>query len=259
LPVVATNRSSHATVAGLDPAFNRDPFGVAIIGRAADGRLVCGPIWNVHARGAFEGPIDEIAAELKRYGVRRVVSDEFCQAPVLERLRHKHGLDAKVHTMTPQTKTAIFQGLRLSLYNDSQPLPDHPDLINELRRLRTKYTAGSAAVMNPRGAGSHGDMAQALALAVHEVSSVPDYTNFIERSQFGMFAAAPTKSKWILDQNADAAPRGVMGRYQPAANFTQEEQELLARLQELQDKQEPYQPRGWSRWSDFSFNGRYGY
>lgn len=46
-------------------------------------------------------------------------------------------------------------------------LSDVPAMIAE-RRLRTRYTAGQAAVVNPRVGGSHGDIAQALALAVWE-------------------------------------------------------------------------------------------
>ena len=38
-------------------------------------------------------------------------------------------------------------------------------LIAEMRRLRTKFSAGSAAVVVPRVAGSHGDRCQALAMA----------------------------------------------------------------------------------------------
>jgi hypothetical protein len=46
--------------------------------------------------------------------------------------------------------------------------------VQELRRLRTRYLAGHAAVVNPRVGGSHGDMAQALALAVMEQASYRD-------------------------------------------------------------------------------------
>jgi hypothetical protein len=38
-------------------------------------------------------------------------------------------------------------------------------LLEELRRLRTKYTAGSSSVVNP--GSSHGDLVQALAIAVY--------------------------------------------------------------------------------------------
>jgi hypothetical protein len=48
----------------------------------------------------------------------------------------------------------------------SLELYGEPTLLAELRRLRTKYRAGHAAVVNPRVGGSHGDLAQALALAV---------------------------------------------------------------------------------------------
>ncbi len=48
-------------------------------------------------------------------------------------------------------------------------LYEEPDLVAELRRLRTRYAAGRASVENPRVGGSHGDIAQALALAVYEL------------------------------------------------------------------------------------------
>ncbi len=97
-------------VAGLDPAFNRDPFGLALVGRTADGRLVVGPVQALHADGGFSGPVDEIAEVVRAYNAR-AVTDQFCQAPVSERLRH-HGLQVRINTMTPQTKTAIFSNLR---------------------------------------------------------------------------------------------------------------------------------------------------
>ncbi|HEY2940446.1 MAG TPA: hypothetical protein VGJ27_11585 [Gaiellaceae bacterium] len=70
--------------------------------------------------------------------------------------------------MTAASKTAAFKALRARLYLDGLELYDEPQLLAELRRLRTKYTAGQAAVVNPRSGGSHGDIAQALALAVLE-------------------------------------------------------------------------------------------
>ena len=54
------------------------------------------------------------------------------------------------------------------LHVDLLGLYDHPELLAELRRLRTRFAAGQAAVVNPHVGGSHGDLAQALALAVYE-------------------------------------------------------------------------------------------
>jgi hypothetical protein len=50
-------------------------------------------------------------------------------------------------------------------------LYDQPQLLAEFRRLRTRYAAGRSQVENPRVGGSHGDLAQALALVVYEQRS----------------------------------------------------------------------------------------
>jgi hypothetical protein len=47
-------------------------------------------------------------------------------------------------------------------------LPEHPQLLRELRAARTRYAAGRSSVVLPRIGGSHCDLAQALALAVYE-------------------------------------------------------------------------------------------
>jgi hypothetical protein len=167
----ASPKDARSWVAGLDPAFSRDPFGVALVGRNED-ELVIGPVRALQAAGEFSGPLDEVAMLAREYSAT-CVTDQFSSAAVIDRLRNVHGLQVKVNTMTAQTKTAAFQQLRASLYDGTLQLPDHPSLINELRRLRTRFTAGSAAILNPRVGGSHGDMAQALALAVHEATSVP--------------------------------------------------------------------------------------
>jgi hypothetical protein len=167
----ASPKDARSWVAGLDPAFSKDPFGVALVGRTED-ELVIGPVRALQAAGEFSGPLDEVAMLAREYSAT-CVTDQFSSAAVIDRLRNVHGLVVKVNTMTAQTKTAAFQQLRASLYDGSLRLPDHPPLVNELRRLRTKFTAGSAAILNPRVGGSHGDMAQALALAVHEATSVP--------------------------------------------------------------------------------------
>jgi len=152
-------------VAGLDPAFSRDPFGVALVGRSRGGAgLVVGPVRALRAEGEF-AVVDEVAAVCREFGAR-AVTDQFAAAAVVDRLRTA-GVDVDVHTMSAGSKTAIFQQLRAVLYGGLLALPDMPALEAELRRLRTRFSAGSAAVYNPRVGGSHGDMAQALAIAVY--------------------------------------------------------------------------------------------
>jgi len=167
-------------IAGLDPAFSSDPFGLAIVGtdaQVSDGRLVLGLArrWTPPKRKARsleeeraieDAVLDEVAAECLRYGAR-VVTDQFKAAGVADYLRRK-GVSVRTEAMTAPTKTAVFKALRARIYLEALELYDVPALVAELRRLRTRYTAGQAAVVNPRVGGSHGDIAQALALAVWE-------------------------------------------------------------------------------------------
>jgi hypothetical protein len=71
--------------------------------------------------------------------------------------------------MTAASKTTSFTALRARLNLGGLELYDAPGLVAELRRLRTRYAAGAASVVNPRAGGSHGDLAQALALAVYDL------------------------------------------------------------------------------------------
>jgi hypothetical protein len=66
--------------------------------------------------------------------------------------------------MAAASKSAAFSELSARLNTRSLELYDEAQLVAELRRLRTRSTAGSASVVNPRVGGSHGDLAQALAV-----------------------------------------------------------------------------------------------
>lgn len=166
-------------VAGLDPAFSSDPFGVAIVGRPLENsqRLVVAAVraWRPPRRKAasFEekAAIQEevmagISDFLAEYKVRTAITDQYAARPVLDRLG-RDGIYARQLAMSATTKTAIFAELRARLYSGELEVYDQPDLAAEMRRLRTKFTAGQAAVINPRVGGSHGDRVQALAMAVY--------------------------------------------------------------------------------------------
>ena len=184
-------KAARTWVAGLDPAFAKDPFGVALVGRTTDGMLICGPVRAFRARGEFAGPVDEVARIAKEYHAR-AVTDQFSSAAVLDRLRNTRGIGVRVRNMTAQSKSEIFQALRARLYDQSLLLPDNPGLVAELRRLRTKYSSGQASVVNPRVGGSHGDMAQALAMAVYELAR----TARVTRAPF--FSEPPEASRWAM-------------------------------------------------------------
>ena len=159
-------------VAGLDPAFaaRGDAFGVALVGRSRlqKDHLIVGEVLALRPEGDFTGALARCADIASLYGAR-LVTDQYSAAAVLDFLRRR-GLHVSQRSMTATSKTNIFGELRARLYERTLELPNHPGLLGELRRLQTRFRAGSAAVTNPRVGGSHGDMAQALALAVFEFS-----------------------------------------------------------------------------------------
>ncbi|MCL4290695.1 MAG: terminase family protein [Thermoleophilia bacterium] len=166
-------------VAGLDPAFSSDPFGLAIVGRdPADCRrlvLALAQRWRPPRRraGSFEerrtiedAVLDEVAEVCRRYRAR-AVTDQFAAPAVVSYLRQR-GVAVRVEPMTAQAKTQAYVELRARLNTSSLELYEESVLLGELRRLRSRYAAGRASVVSPRAGDSHGDIAQALALAVFE-------------------------------------------------------------------------------------------
>jgi hypothetical protein len=166
-------------IAGIDPAFSSDPFGLCIVGRhpADRGRLLLGcarawtptrrkPVSLEESRQVEDSLLAEVAAVCQRFGAR-VVTDQYKSAGVADRLS-RFGLYVRTEPMTAPSKDAAFGFLKGRLSDGTLELYEQPDLLAELRRLRTKYTAGRSSVVNPRVGRSHGDIAQALALAVYE-------------------------------------------------------------------------------------------
>jgi hypothetical protein len=162
--------------AGLDPAFSSDPFGLAIVGRdpRRPGKLIVGSVraWKAERPESFEERrlvedriLMEVAAECRRYKAP-AVTDQYAARAVVDRLQ-RAGVEVEAIPMSAATKTGAYGELRSLIYQGELELPDHPELIQELRRLRSRYTAGSASVVNPRVGGSHGDMAQALAISLY--------------------------------------------------------------------------------------------
>jgi hypothetical protein len=166
------------TVAGFDPAFSHDPAGLVIIGRDRHrpiGLVVAlARAWAPERHTSFEDRreredivLAEVAQVCRRYRVGKVCTDQFSALAVVNRLE-RAGLYVESNALTAPSKTAAFAEVRALLYSGGLELYQHPDLIAELKRLRSKFTAGSAAVVNPRVGGSHGDLAMALALAIYQ-------------------------------------------------------------------------------------------
>jgi hypothetical protein len=166
-------------VAGLDPAFASDPFGLVIVGRdpGEARRLVVGKVaaWEPRGRkatsleeqrGVEDAVLAEVAGTIRAYGAR-AVTDQYKASGVVERLR-RYGVSVRTEAMTAPTKDAAFGFLRARLNEGGIDLPENAELLRELRAVRTRYGAGRSSVVLPRIGASHCDRAQALAIAVYE-------------------------------------------------------------------------------------------
>jgi phage terminase large subunit-like protein len=158
---------------GLDPATSArgDGFGVAVVGRSTStaGQLVVGHIESFRPSGDVVADLARVSVVSKMFGCSRGATDQWSAEALIALLR-REGVSVAKRTMTPQSKSAVFSELKARIDLGELVLPDDPRLLGELRRVQLTERAGAAAVSIPRVGGSHGDAAQALALAVFELS-----------------------------------------------------------------------------------------
>ena len=196
-------------VVGFDPSFSRDPAAVAVVGRDFQerGLLVLAhaerwvPVRKKRWRTKDEQQaqerlvLDAVARLALRYRAK-VVTDQHLPGAVVAGLSER-GVRAQVRSWTSASKTEAFKAVRARVYARQLELYQEPQLLAELQRLRVNYRPGSAEVVNPRSGDSHGDMAVALALAVHELDtyggSDPDY----QRHYDELVAARPERARSI--------------------------------------------------------------
>jgi hypothetical protein len=168
-------------IAGLDPAFHADKFGVALVGESVEipGLLVLGRCEGVAAgakrrslalrRGREDATLERIAKLLEPYGPARVVSDQH-QADAIRSYFGRLGYAVTIMSTTAASQTAAFTSTRSRIVDGSLLLWEHPALIEELRRVRAR----GESIQLPKFGGSHCDIAAALALAVFQLRHVSD-------------------------------------------------------------------------------------
>lgn len=179
-------------VAGLDPAFHADRFGVALVGESATepGLLVVGALGGIEPgakrrslerrRGREDSTLAAAWELLEPYGPQ-IVTDQH-QADAVKSYFGRLGRSVKVINLTGPIQTAAFTSTRTRMVDGSLRLWRHEPLIEELRRVRAKDTE---TIYLPRFAGSHCDIASALALAVYEKKSYGVVLDAAPRSDAG--------------------------------------------------------------------------
>ena len=188
----------------IDPAFSRDPFGLAIVGRRREDReqLIVGHVQRwlapkpkrriIRSRSEetsyIEQTVAEVAAICARYGITRLISDQHL-AGTVESEFAKHGLRVKIAAWTDDSKTAAMRSLRALVNTNRILLPDDPVLISELGRVRTK--PGRDKIETPRTGDSHCDVALSVAACVLEHEARPPARPLRVSSVVGRLGRAP--------------------------------------------------------------------
>jgi hypothetical protein len=184
-------------VLAFDAAFASDPAAVAAVGRSPHDRshLICGYVrrWlpprsrrrirrsREEDTRVIETVIADVAAIADAYRAR-VICDQHLPGVVVNEIA-RHGIHATVRPWTAESRTQAAQAVRARIYTQRIELPDDPQLVAELSRLRTKYRAGSATVEIPKVGDSHCDMAVALMAAVHEHDRHGSLGQFLPRRE----------------------------------------------------------------------------
>jgi Terminase large subunit, T4likevirus-type, N-terminal len=169
-------------VAGLDPAFHADKFGVAVLGESVNepGVLLAGVLDGIapggrlksldRRRGREDATLAKVWELLEPYAGSglQIVTDQH-QSDAVSSYFGRLGVAVRVVHLNGPKQTAAFTSMRTRLIDGSLRLWKHQPLIEELRRVRAGSTE---SIELPRHAGSHMDIASAAALAVYELRGV---------------------------------------------------------------------------------------
>jgi hypothetical protein len=148
----------------IDPAFERDNFALAIAHTEQDTSIVDGVwVW----RDGFDVTLDQVAAVVKTYRVRQLLTDQHSAAAILDGLKRR-GLTARVRDWTNATKYNGFTRLKAALSTRTIELPDDQELISELLNLEASPTSGGLTRIAAAGSG-HDDRASVLAALALEM------------------------------------------------------------------------------------------
>ena len=180
----ARPEDGHSWIAGFDPAFHADRFGVALVGvsREHPGLLVVGRVEGIEPGGRLlsfdrrrareDRTLSRVSELIEPYSPR-IVTDQH-QADAVRSYFGRLGVSVKVVHLTGPTQTAAFTSTRTRVMDGSLQLWNQPQLVEELRRVRAR---DSETIVLPRFGGSHCDVASALALATFEHRGVSDFVS----------------------------------------------------------------------------------
>jgi hypothetical protein len=162
-----------------------DRFVVAVGHLRPEGQVV--DLLRGWQRAAVPQVLDEIASLCRAYRIRRIVADQYSFSFVAELLRQRD-IELAQQNFSARSKPEIFFALKNALAAGQMQLPNHPEMIRELRALEsTRLSGGGYKIGAPRG--MHDDYVTTLALLAHS-GSQPQRTPWV----FGCDTSAGSSS-----------------------------------------------------------------
>jgi len=160
----------HHYVASIDPATRSNAWTLVVASQDRAGK------WVVSLARQWKGTrskplspeetLREIATALKPYGVSTLWSDQY-SGDALRDLARQQGLTLWPISFTSQNKVAWYDTLKRLMQDHRIELPNVPDLLMDLRRVKRRTTqAGVTIDLITTPDGRHCDYAPALALAI---------------------------------------------------------------------------------------------
>ncbi len=165
-------------VAALDPSSKgADSFGFALAHKSSDGRV--GVDWCQQWRPPGGGKfldygtvLPEIFDRMNAYGASKGFSDQVCAAALAAEFQ-KRGFDFEQVSTLGSRAADLYRTVRQLFVAGKVELPDHPVLVEQLKKLEEKLGEGGRSLVEARS--GHDDLAIAACLAIYEASLLPEY------------------------------------------------------------------------------------
>jgi hypothetical protein len=143
----------------IDPAFQNDKFAMGIAHKERD-RIIVDGVWTWYQAG-HEGTLDQVADIAKRYGIKRVRTDQFSSQSVLEGLG-KRRLECEVVPWDNANKYEAFSRMKAAFSTRQISIPDDEPLAKELNALVATVTV-SGLIRIAASGSKHDDRSVVIA------------------------------------------------------------------------------------------------
>jgi phage terminase large subunit-like protein len=189
---------------------------VAIVAHNAQGTMVVDRI--ARWRGTRDKPVrlDDVEQWVlhasRNYNHAKVLADPYQAVGMCQRLR-ANGVNVTEFTFSAQSVGRIANALHLALRNRGIALPDDPDLLNELGRVRLRETTPGVVRLS-HDSGEHDDQAVACGMLCATFLAKP--TSSVWSAAWGTLAGVGTEESPIERRARVATQRGEVVPQLPA-------------------------------------------